>query len=113
MSRYVTLRYVTSDIPFPLSMSLQQNPHRLTKSNRYTFSLSLSLSLSGCELPLGTAAQGLMYVNAEGTPVGEFEGTADNIREVFARMGFNDRMTVAAIGGGHAFGKKKIQLQQC
>ena len=54
-----------------------------------------------------------MYVNAEGTPVGEFEGTADNIREVFARMGFNDRMTVAAIGGGHAFGKKKIQLQQC
>ena len=91
-------------------MSLQQNPRRLTKSNRYTF--HLSLSLSGCELPLGTAAQGLMYVNAEGTPVGEFEGTADNIREVFARMGFNDRMTVAAIGGGHAFGKqKKTQLQ--
>ena len=51
-----------------------------------------------------------MYVNAEGTPVGEFEGTADNIREVFARMGFNDRMTVAAIGGGHAFGKQKKKL---
>jgi hypothetical protein len=68
-------------------------------------SLSLSLSLSGCELPLGTSAQGLMYVDPEGTPLGEFDGTATNIREVFARMGFDDRMTVAAIGGGHAFGK--------
>ena len=97
-------------------MSLQQNPRRLTKSNRYAFFLSLSLSLSGCESPLGTAAQGLMYVNAEGTPLGEFEGTADNIREVFARMGFNDRMTVAAIGGGHAFGKQRknsATTQQC
>jgi catalase-peroxidase len=67
--------------------------------------LSLSLYLSGCELPLGTAAVGLVYVNPEGTPKGEFDNTATNMREVFARMGFDDRQTVAAIGGGHAFGK--------
>ena len=59
----------------------------------------------GCEPPLGSAAVGLIYVNPVGTPPGEFEPTAANIREVFARMGFDDRMTVAAIGGGHAFGK--------
>jgi len=58
-----------------------------------------------CVLPLGTAAVGLIYVEPVGTPEGEFEGTAQNIREVFGRMNFDDRMTVAAIGGGHAFGK--------
>jgi len=59
----------------------------------------------GCESPLGTAAVGLIYVDPVGTPEGNFTSTAKNIREVFGRMGFNDRMTVAAIGGGHAFGK--------
>ena len=58
-----------------------------------------------CVIPLGTAAVGLIYVEPVGTPEGEFVGTAQNIREVFRRMNFNDRMTVAAIGGGHAFGK--------
>jgi catalase-peroxidase len=54
---------------------------------------------------LAAAGIGLIYVDPEGTPLGEFGGTAANIREIFARMGFDDRMTVAGIGGGHAFGK--------
>lgn len=58
-----------------------------------------------CAAPLGTEAIGLIYVEPAGTPIGAFDGTAQNIREVFGRMGFDDRMTVAAIGGGHAFGK--------
>ena len=42
-----TLRQICQNTcpSFPLSMS-RQNPCRLTKSNRYTFPLSLSLSLS-------------------------------------------------------------------
>jgi len=58
-----------------------------------------------CESPLGAEFMGLIYVEPTGTPEGNFAGTAQNTREVFARMGFGDRMTVAAIGGGHAFGK--------
>jgi catalase (peroxidase I) len=59
----------------------------------------------GCDAPLGTAAIGLIYVDPEGTPLGDVNQTAEHIREVFARMGFDDRQTVSAIGGGHAFGK--------
>ena len=58
-----------------------------------------------CDLPLGTEAVGLIYVDPAGTPEGDLVKTAPHIREVFARMGFDDRMTVAAIGGGHTFGK--------
>lgn len=46
-------------------------------------------------------------VNPEG-PIGQFGNTtasALDIRKAFARMGFDDRTSVALIGGGHAFGK--------
>mmetsp|Transcript_30722 Transcript_30722/g.91998 ORF Transcript_30722/g.91998 Transcript_30722/m.91998 type:complete len:247 (-) Transcript_30722:1604-2344(-) len=48
-----------------------------------------------------------VYVNPEGPEghKGDFEASAASIREVFGRMGFDDRATVATIGGGHAFGK--------
>lgn len=61
----------------------------------------------GCQSPLGAAFMGLIYVNPEGPEghKGDFEASAASIREVFGRMGFNDRATVATIGGGHAFGK--------
>lgn len=60
----------------------------------------------GCTHPLAPDMVGLIYVDAQGPhgvpdPVlaGKF------IRSSFGRMGFDDRETVAIIGGGHAFGK--------
>ncbi len=42
-----------------------------------------------------------MFVQAFGAH-GEFEPSAKSIRDVFGRMGFDDRNTVSVIGGGHA-----------
>lgn len=68
-----------------------------------------------CDAPLGASTVGLIYVNPEGPVAKGSDGqyapdpdpakSAKNIREVFARMGFSVRETMALIGGGHAFGK--------
>lgn len=60
---------------------------------------------------LGTGTVGLIYVNPGG-PVG-FEGdpaaSGEDIHRVFSTgMSFNDRETVAIVGGGHAFGEYSI-----
>jgi len=48
--------------------------------------------------------KGTMEVDEEGRIKG-WEKTADHIRQVFSRMGFSDRETVALICGGHVYGR--------
>lgn len=60
-----------------------------------------------CEAPLGASTIGLIYVNPAGpvNATGDPAESAHDVRRIFGNMGFNDRETVALIGGGHAFGK--------
>jgi len=68
----------------------------------------LSIGMQGkCQSPLGPTVMGDIYVDPEG-PIdakGDALASGEDIRDVFARMGFDDRTTVALIGGGHTFGK--------
>lgn len=60
-----------------------------------------------CEYPHGASTIGLIYVNPAGpiNATGDPAESAHDIRRIFGNMGFNDRESVALIGGGHAFGK--------
>jgi catalase (peroxidase I) len=56
---------------------------------------------------IGPTTVGLIYVDPSGPvgSVGDTVASGADIRKAFTRMGFDDRTSVALIGGGHAFGK--------
>jgi catalase-peroxidase len=75
-----------------------------TKDERYTGSFEDGNRV--LDNPLAAVQMGLIYVNPEGpNGVPDAMKSAQDVRETFARMGMNDRETVALTVGGHTFGK--------
>ncbi|HCR97448.1 MULTISPECIES: catalase/peroxidase HPI [Halomonas] len=75
-----------------------------TKDERYTGSFEDGNRV--LDNPLAAVQMGLIYVNPEGpNGVPDAAKSAMDVRETFARMGMNDRETVALTVGGHTFGK--------
>ncbi|MDN7125488.1 catalase/peroxidase HPI [Pseudidiomarina sp. 1APP75-32.1] len=75
-----------------------------TKDERYTGSFEDGNRV--LDNPLAAVQMGLIYVNPEGpNGVPDALKSAQDVRETFARMGMNDRETVALTVGGHTFGK--------
>ncbi|RUO63102.1 catalase/peroxidase HPI [Pseudidiomarina insulisalsae] len=75
-----------------------------TKDERYTGSFEDGNRI--LDNPLAAVQMGLIYVNPEGpNGVPDALKSAQDVRETFARMGMNDRETVALTVGGHTFGK--------
>ncbi|KFZ30825.1 hydroperoxidase [Pseudidiomarina salinarum] len=75
-----------------------------TEDERYTGSFEDGNRV--LDNPLAAVQMGLIYVNPEGpNGVPDAMKSAQDVRETFARMGMNDRETVALTVGGHTFGK--------
>ncbi|WP_418055176.1 catalase/peroxidase HPI [Pseudidiomarina terrestris] len=75
-----------------------------TQDERYTGSFEDGNRV--LDNPLAAVQMGLIYVNPEGpNGVPDALKSAQDVRETFARMGMNDRETVALTVGGHTFGK--------
>lgn len=68
-------------------------------------------SPGSCASPLGSTTIGLIYVNPEG-PNGDRDpvGSASQVRDTFARMGFTDKLAVALIGTKNAHPQTAIFL---